>query len=80
MVKHETKYKNLAINISYYRKLKGLTQLQLAEKVGISRTHLSNIEAPNVPTTFSSTTLFDIADVLEVSLRDLFDFKIDSKN
>ena len=80
MVKHEAKYKNLAINISYYRKLKGLTQLQLAEKVGISITHLSNIEAPNVPTTFSSTTLFDIADVLELSLRDLFDFKTDSKN
>ena len=79
MVKHEDKYRNLAINISYYRKLKGFTQIQLAEKVGISRTHLSNIEAPNVPATFSSTTLFNIADALEVSLHDLFDFKIGTK-
>ena len=79
MIKHEDKYRNLAINISYYRKLRGLTQIQLAEKVGISRTHLSNIEAPNLPTTFSSTTLFDIADALCVSLKDLFDFKLPTK-
>ena len=79
MIKHEDKYKNLAINISYYRKLKGFTQIQLAEKIGISRTHLSNIEAPNVPMTFSSTVLFDIADALEVSLQDLFDFKMNTK-
>lgn len=79
MIKHESKYRNLAINISYYRKLKGFTQIQLAEKVGISRTHLSNIEAPNVPTAFSSTTLFDISDALNVSLHDLFNFKIGEK-
>lgn len=75
MEKHEEKYRQLALNISYYRKKKGLTQLQLAEQVGISRTHLSNIEAPNVLTTFSSTTLFDIADALDVKLCDLFDFE-----
>lgn len=74
MVKHEEKYRQLGLNISYYRKKKGLTQFQLAEKINVSRTHISNIEAPNVLTTFSSTTLFDIADVLEVKLCDLFDF------
>lgn len=75
MVKHEEKYRQLGLNISYYRKKKGLTQLQLAEKINVSRTHISNIEAPNVLTTFSSSTLFDIADALDVKLCDLFDFE-----
>ena len=73
--KYEDYYKQLAFNIAYYRKKIGLTQIQLAEKVGISRTHMSNIEAPNVPTPFSSTTLFKITDALGVELVDLFDFK-----
>lgn len=33
----------LGLNIAYYRKLKGITQAQLAQMVGISRTHISNI-------------------------------------
>ena len=72
---HEEYYKQLAFNISYYRKKIGLTQIQLAEKVGISRTHMSNLEAPNVPTPFSTTVLFKIADSLGIELVALFDFK-----
>ncbi len=64
----------LGLNISYYRKLKGLTQLQLAEKSGISRTHMSNIEAPNVPTSISIETLFAIADALDVPIYSLLRF------
>lgn len=75
MPTHEESYRQLAFNIAYYRRKAGLTQLQLAEKAGISRTHMSNIEAPNVPTPFSSTTLFNIADALGVALVDLFDFQ-----
>lgn len=75
MASHDEYYKQLAFNIGYYRKKIGLTQLQLAEKAGISRTHMSNIEAPNVPTPFSSTALFNIADALGVELVELFDFK-----
>ncbi len=37
----------LGLTIAYYRKLRGMTQLELAEAVNISRTHMSNIEAPN---------------------------------
>lgn len=39
------RYKNPGINIAYYWKLRGLTQMQLAEKVEISRTHMSRIES-----------------------------------
>jgi transcriptional regulator with XRE-family HTH domain len=75
MDSHDEYYRQLALNIAYYRKKLGLTQLQFAEKVGISRTHMSNIEAPNVPTPFTTTTLFKISDALGVKLMDLFDFK-----
>lgn len=68
-------YKMLGLNIAYYRKLCGMTQLQLAEKVDISRTHLSNIEAPNVHTSLSLDTLFDIADALNVNIVDLVTFR-----
>lgn len=67
--------RELGLTISYYRKLKGLTQTQLAESVGLSRTHISNIEAPRVKTSISLDSLFDIAEALEVPVRDLFDFK-----
>ncbi len=66
--------RKLGLNISYYRKLKGITQLQLAEKIGISRTHMSNIEAPNVPTSISVETLFAIADALDVPIYSLLKF------
>lgn len=72
---HSDKYIRLGLNIAYYRKLKGLTQLQLAEAINISRTHMSNIEAPNVPTSVSLDTLFDIAERLEVPISQLLTFK-----
>lgn len=71
---HEQQYKEIGLTIAYYRKLKGLTQLQLAELVNISRTHLSNIEAPGMPTSLSLDTLLDIADALEVSPEAFFSF------
>lgn len=71
----QQEYKMIGLNIAYYRKLKNLTQLQLAEKVNISRTHMSNIEAPNMPTSISLETLFDIADALEIPIANLLVFK-----
>lgn len=72
--KRKQEYKMIGLNISYYRKLKGITQLQLAEQINISRTHMSNIETPNMPTSISLDTLFDIADTLEVPVASLLDF------
>ena len=72
--KRQQEYKMIGLNIAYYRKLKGLTQLQLAEKINISRTHMSNIEAPNMPTSISLETLLDIADALDIPVTSLLDF------
>ena len=68
----EQEYRRLGLTIAYYRKLKGYSQMQLAEALGISRTHISNIEAPNMRTSLSLDTLMDIADVLEVPVSTLF--------
>ena len=68
-------FRELGLTISYYRKLKGRTQADLAQNVGLSRTHISNIEAPQVKTSISLESLFDIADALDVPVKDLFDFR-----
>ena len=68
-------FKQLGLTIAYYRKLKGFTQGTLAEAVNLSRTHVSNLEAPNMPTSISLEKLFDIADALEVPVHKLLDFR-----
>lgn len=73
--KRINEFRLLCLTIAYYRKLRGLTQAELAEATNLSRTHISNIEAPNGKTSISLNKLFDIADVLEVPVKDLFDFR-----
>lgn len=60
------KYIELGFNIAFYRKKKGLTQEILAEKIGISRAHLSAIEAAGIIRPFSLEILFNIANVLDI--------------
>lgn len=73
--KRINEFRLLGLTIAYYRELRGLTQAELAEATNLSRTHISNIEAPNGKTSISLNKLFDIADVLEVPVKDLFDFR-----
>lgn len=73
--KRMNEFRLLGLAIAYYRKLRGLTQAELAEATNLSRTHISNIEAPNGKTSISLNKLFDIAEVLEVPVKDLFDFR-----
>lgn len=60
--------------IATLRKMRGLSQEQLAERSGISRTHISNIEAPNVVKAFSLDILYRIADALNVEAHDILKF------
>ena len=52
--------------IAYYRKLRGLTQEQLAEELGRSPAFIGHVEAPNINKAISLDTLFGIAEVLDV--------------
>ena len=69
------KFIELGYNIAYYRKHAGLTQEQLAEKVGISRQHMGAIEAPNLCRPISLDLLFNIATVLEIEPSRLLVFR-----
>ncbi len=74
MSDREQKYKMIGLNIAYYRKLKGLSQMKLAEAVGLSRTYISNIEAPGMPIAISLDALLDIAETLDIPAYKLLDF------
>ena len=63
----------LGLKISYYRKLRGYTQEELADIVGVSRIHISKVETPNIDSTLSLRTLFDIADALDVDPKVFFE-------
>lgn len=77
--KFQSYYKQLGLNISYYRKLRNLTQMELAEFTDLSRTHISNIEAPNMKTSISLDTVFTIADVLQIPAEKLLEFRVNEE-
>lgn len=61
----------LGIAIAALRKVRGMSQEQLAEKAHVSRSHISSIEAPGIARPFSLEVFFNIADALEVDPADL---------
>ena len=67
------KYRQLGLNIAYYRRLRGLSQSSLAELVNISRTHMSRIEMAECAV--SLDVVFDICDVLDVAAEKLFEIR-----
>jgi transcriptional regulator with XRE-family HTH domain len=69
--KNRDRFIQLGITISVLRKMRGMSQEQLAAKAEMSRSHLSAIEAPNIVRPFSVELLFNIADALEVEPGDL---------
>ena len=68
-------YIEVGLNIAFYRKRSGMTQDALAEKAGLSRSHLSAIEAPNIIRPFSMEILFNIARSLNVEPCKLLEFR-----
>ena len=64
---YESEYLQLGLKIAYYRKLRGLTQEQLAEKIERTPAFIGHVEAPNISKAISLDTLFDIATALDVS-------------
>ena len=62
---YKEQYRQIGLKIAYYRKLRGLTQEELAEQVGVTPAFIGHLEAPNISKALSLDTLFDIATVLE---------------
>jgi transcriptional regulator with XRE-family HTH domain len=63
---YEKQYLQIGLKIAYYRKLRGLTQEQLAERIERTPAFIGHVEAPNIRKAVSLDTLFDIAETLDV--------------
>ena len=70
---YQDRYEKFGLNVVYYRKRQRLRQLELAEYVGIDRSHISAIELGKVGVSFD--VLFKLCDVLEIKPKELFDFR-----
>ncbi len=69
------KYRQIDLKIAYYRKLRGLTQEELAEQAGLTPAFVGHLEAPNIVKALSLDTLFDIAAVLDIPPHRFFLFE-----
>lgn len=73
-IPYEDEYKQLGLNIAYYRKKQGLTQENLAEMIDVSRTHMSRIET-SYKSTVSLEVVFAIAKALDIAVAKLFEVR-----
>ena len=71
---YQSEYLQLGLKIAYYRKLRGLTQEQLAERINRTPAFIGHVEAPNISKAVSLDTLFDIAAVLDIPVYKFFLF------
>lgn len=69
----ETIYDIIRRNIKKYRKIRGLTSAQLAEKVNLSHDFIRQIESEKTRYNFSVETFYKIAVALDVGLDDLIE-------
>ena len=65
-------YNTIGKNIKKYRKLKGWTQRELAEKLYVSESFISKLESVTYQT-ISIDTLEQIAKLLDTSIKNFFD-------
>lgn len=71
---YRDKINQLGIAIATLRRMRNMTQEQLSEKAGISRTFLSVIEAPGTTRSFSLEVLYALSDALDVNAGDLLNY------
>ncbi len=74
---YQDRFRQVGLKIAYYRKLRGITQEQLAEAINMSTVFISHVEAPGIDKTVSLGTLFAIADVLDIPAYKLLIFEED---
>lgn len=72
--KHFQSYAKVARAIKEARMEKGLSQEELADKIGVSKSYISKIEAPNCDKSFSLEIMFEIACALQVPVRQLLKY------
>lgn len=68
-------YEAIAKNIKKWRKIRGITQAELAERVGLSHEFIRRIESKKGVKTFSVETLYKISIALDINISELFNFE-----
>ncbi|MCL2003871.1 MAG: helix-turn-helix transcriptional regulator [Oscillospiraceae bacterium] len=63
---YEERFRQLGLRIAYFRKLRGYTQETFCEKMDISISYYSQIEAAGCYKPISLKTLYKIAEALDV--------------
>jgi len=66
-------YDTVRYNIRKYRKLKGMTQQDLADAAELSHGYIREIESLNMGVTFSLDAVEKIANALEIEIKLLFE-------
>ena len=66
-------YDTVRINIRKYRKLKGMTQQELADAADLSHGYIREIESLKMGVTFSLDAVEKIASALEIEIKKLFE-------
>ena len=74
--KNRDRFIELGLTIASIRKMRGMSQEELALKAHMSRSQLSSIEAPNIVRPFSLEVLYNIADALYVEPSELLNAKL----
>jgi transcriptional regulator with XRE-family HTH domain len=70
-------YEQIAKNIKKYRTIAGISQAELAERVGVSHEFIRRNESKKGRKSFSVDTLWKISVALDVNPGVLFDIDID---
>ena len=59
-------------NIKKYRKIAGITQQELADRIGVTMHYISQIESAKPYKYFTLVIIGRIADALNIDIKDLF--------
>ena len=70
-------YEQIAKNIKKYRNLAGITQAELAERIGVSHEFIRRNESRKGKKSFSVDTIWKISIALDISPGDLFEIDLD---
>ena len=70
-------YEQISKNIKKYRKMAGITQAVLAERVGVSHEFIRRIESKKGVKTFSVDTIWKISLALNIDPGKLFEINMD---
>lgn len=78
-IRKEIIFKQIGAKIAYYRTLSGFHQVDLANKIGVSKSVLSRIERGKYNDNISVSLLLDIADGLQIDMAMLVTFNEQEK-